>query len=113
MQTSGSRRQVVECSSCFLDLGFTESNLGEVKLFQGSLSFCRDRNSTWQAQPVQKFICAQLMMLTRNHAASKFIAYNGNLEETKEALLVRICMDFSIVVKLLLMWISFGSSIRI
>lgn len=108
MQTSGSHPQVVKCSLCFADLGSVGSNLGEIKLFKGSLSFCRDGKSTWQAQPVQKFICAQLLAVTRSQVATKFIVYNGNLEETKEALLVRSCIDFSIAVKCCLCDLALG-----
>ena len=48
----------------------------------------RNTDATWEEVSMQKFMCAHLLDLIENSASRKFVAYNGNLKEAKEALLV-------------------------
>lgn len=51
------------------------------------------KDTAWESYPVQKFISAQLLALTRSQATHKFLAYSGDIRDSKEALLVGICAD--------------------
>lgn len=51
------------------------------------------KDAAWESYPVQKFICAQLQALIRSQAMHKFLAYSGDIGDSKEALLVRISVD--------------------
>ena len=51
------------------------------------------RDAAWESYPVQKFICAQLQALIQSQATRKFLAYSGDIADSKEALLVGIYAD--------------------
>lgn len=76
------------------------------RLFKWSLAVQRSHDSLWETYSVQEIVSAQLLAMIEDQATFKFLAYSGNLEESKDALLVsKLPLCYS-----LRRWADYGSS---
>ena len=78
------------CSACSTDVGSQGEDPQLVRLYKGSVHLQRNVDTDWQRCSVQKIISAQLLASIENQAVRKFLAYNGDIKNIEEGLLVRM-----------------------
>lgn len=79
---------LLKCVSCCEIVGINEEEGYSVRLFKWSVAVQRSREMDWETCSVQEIVSAQILALIEDQAAYKFLAYSGNAEESKTALMV-------------------------
>ncbi len=77
------------CSSCGDLVGEHEKRNGTLRLYKWSLAVQRSYGNIWETYSVQEIMSAQMLALVEDQATYKFLTYSGNIEDAKDALLVR------------------------
>ena len=119
--TFGQRTDIqglLNCSSCREIVGVKDKkercSLG---LFKWSVALRRSRELDWETCSVQEIVSAQLLALIEDQAAYRFLAYTGDVENSKTAVMVsepsRSLPHLPHVPTLNLNQNSFGSSLLI
>lgn len=81
---------LIACSSCGELIGAPQKREGAFRLYKWSLTVQRSRGGLWETSSVQEVISAQLLALIEEQAVHKFLIYDGNIKDAKDALLVSI-----------------------
>ena len=59
-----------------------------LRLFKWGIALQRSRVLDWETCSVQEIVSAQLLALVEDQAAYKFLAYTGDVQDSKTALMV-------------------------
>lgn len=79
----------LNCISCRETVGVgDEKERHSLGLFKWSVALQRSRDLDWETCSVQEIVSAQLLALIEDQAAYRFLAYSGDSEDSKTALLV-------------------------
>ena len=82
-------RGLLNCVSCCEIVGVEdEKESSSVRLFKWSLALQRSKELDWETCSVQEVLSAQLLALIEDQAAYRFLAYSGDVNDAKTALMV-------------------------
>ena len=80
----------LNCVSCGEIVGArNERETYSLRLFKWSVALQRSIGLGWETCSVQEVVSAQLLALIEDQAVYKFLAYTGDAEDSKTALMVR------------------------
>ena len=79
---------LLKCNSCCEIVGVKDKKERySLRLFKWGVALQRSRELNWETCSVQEIVSAQLLALIEDQAAYKFLAYNGDIEDLKAALM--------------------------
>ena len=80
---------LLKCISCGEAVGVKDKKeINSLQLFKWSVALQRSRELDWETCSVQKVVSAKLLALIEDQAVYKFLAYTGDLKDSKAALMV-------------------------
>ena len=88
LQQSESTSTSANCTSCKTPVAMIEEDQGCVNLDKWSLCIRDNENMAWEDYQVQQFLCSQFLALIEIQATYRYVAYNGNPENSAHALSV-------------------------
>lgn len=65
-----------------------ENEINSLQLFKWSVALQRSRELDWETCSVQEVVSAKLLALIEDQAVYKFLAYTGDIKDSKTALMV-------------------------
>ena len=80
---------LLNCVSCLEIIGIKiKEERHSLRLFKWSVALQRSRELDWEKCSVQEIVSAQLLASIEDQAAYKSLAYSGDAEDSKSALMV-------------------------
>ena len=81
--------EAFKCDSCGETIGVKDENENySLRFYKWSVALQRSRGLDWETCSVQEIVSAQLLALIEDQAVYKFLAYTGDAEKSKTALMV-------------------------
>ena len=110
-QQTNSPEHLLVCTECKQPVGIEDKGVvGSVRLFKWALAlqssdkrlskfvsaFKRSGDGAWKTNSIQRIVGAQLLALIEEQAVYKFLCYSGDIEDAKDALLVKHPLSYSL-----------------
>ena len=87
---------LLNCFSCGVAVGVKDKKeINSVQLFKWSVALQRSRELDWETCSAQEVVSAMLLALIEDQAVYKFLAFTGDLEDSKTALMVSKSLAFT------------------